>query len=57
MLLFPTVSNGNLLNIFMQWYEGDTKRIQFSCRHRGKSESEADLKIWDIGFPESDNDD
>ena len=39
----------------MQWYEGDVKRIQLSCRHRQKSESKEELKIWNISFSDSDD--
>ena len=27
-----------------QWYEGDVKRIQYSCRHRNPYETEEEVK-------------
>ena len=42
--------------LHVQWYEGDAKRIQFSCHHKQPSESKESLKMRDIGFPESDSD-
>lgn len=41
----------------LQWFDGDTRRIQLSSRHRQRYETEDELKAWDIGFPGDSDDD
>ena len=41
---------------YLQWYAGDKRKIQLTCRHRQRYETEEELKMWNIGF-DSDYDD
>lgn len=39
----------------MQWYGGNSDHIQRSCRHRVRSETDEELKMWDISFSDDDD--